>query len=322
MKKIIFLLVVVGFYSCNSPLDKSIFEPLTVEELKKSIEKDSLFSDTYEYIVYIRDTVLKSDLDKVKFADLTYERINDFFKFSSDTTYFKPINERLEKEWNKKHNIYKQKADSILNYWKKYEKENSINQYVSIELIEVDKKYYTNSNVIKHINLGFKITPLKGKLDYISFGYGFRAKDDEEVVFPYGPNRMPSIYSISYVTNLSSKPNIQYEKIDSEMEEFLRFKNLKTLSRDYNLYIEAFEIGIDGRDLNWEDLNIPKEVSNYWEYENDELFKDFYLKSMLKTVLNVEYITEHEYYHRGINEILKIKDPLVFEFIILPTEME
>ena len=41
------LIITTVFISCNNPLKKSIFEPLTVEELKKVIEKDTSFRENY-----------------------------------------------------------------------------------------------------------------------------------------------------------------------------------------------------------------------------------------------------------------------------------
>ena len=99
MKRIVIILLVVTIYGCNSHLDKKIFTPLTVEELKKSIDKDTTFKDTYETIQLIKDSVLKSDIEKANFADLTYNRVYKLIKFAQDTIHFKPIREQLKKEW-------------------------------------------------------------------------------------------------------------------------------------------------------------------------------------------------------------------------------
>jgi len=181
MRKVIFLFLVIGLFSCNTTLDKSIFESLSVEELKVAIEKDSLFKNTYEYILYVRDTVIKSDIEKLKFSDLTYKRVHNFLKFTSDTAYFNPITERIEKEWQEKYGIYKHKVDSVSDFWKKYKQENSIEQYVKIELVAIDKEYYSYSRDIRKVNLGFRLTPLKGKIEQIIFGYSIEAKINEKV---------------------------------------------------------------------------------------------------------------------------------------------
>lgn len=319
MKKILLLFIAVGLLSCNSHLDKPIFEPLTVNELKESIDKDSLFKNTYEYIVYVRDTILKTDMEKVKFADLTYEQVFDFAKFSSDTVYFKPINERIEKEWNEKYGIYLQKVDSISNYWKKYKEENSLEQYVKVELARIDKEYYSYSGGIRNVNLGFRLTPLKGKIDQIRFGYKIEAKineKDEE-------DRYSSIYSSldkswCLTTSPFSKPVVRYWEASYSNEKILKSKTLETFNRDYNIYIEVDEIRKDGINMSNDDLNIPKSVTNHWEYENKEYLEDLYVDDIIEEVLGKEYMSEYDYRSQEIDKILKEKYPLVYEFIKAP----
>ncbi|QLE01307.1 hypothetical protein HX109_06900 [Galbibacter sp. BG1] len=231
MKKILLLFTAIGLFSCNSHLDKPIFEPLTVNELKESIDNDSLFQKTYEYIVYVRDTVLKTDMEKIKFADLTYEQVYDFAKFSSDTVYFKPINQRIEKEWNEKYGIYVQKVDSISNYWKNYKEENSLEQYVKVELAIIEKEYYSYSSGIRNINLGFRLTPLKGKIDQVRFGYKIEAKINEKD----NEDSYSSIYSAldkswCLTTNPFSKPVVRYWEASYTNEKILKSKTLETVS--------------------------------------------------------------------------------------------
>ena len=73
MKKLTIILIAIAIVSCSNTLKKTVFEPLTLEELKSEIKKDSLFELTYKEIQYVRDSVLKTEIDKVKWADLTYE---------------------------------------------------------------------------------------------------------------------------------------------------------------------------------------------------------------------------------------------------------
>ena len=317
MKKILILLFAIGLFSCNSQLDKPIFEPLTVNELKESIENDSLFKGTYKYIVFVRDTVLKSDMEKVKYADLTYDRIFDYVKFSADTVYFKPINERTEKEWNEKYGFYSEKVDSISNYWKKYKEENSLEQYAKVELAKIDKEYYSYSSGIRNVNLGFRLTPLNGKIEQIRFGFRIEAKINEK--------ENEDIYSAldkswCLTTSPFSKPVVRYWEANYTNEKILKSKTLETFNRDYNIYIEVDEIRKDGVNMSNDDLNIPKSVINHWEYENKEYLQDLYVDNIIKEVLGKEYLDKYEYRYQEIDKILKEKDPLVFDFLNSPSE--
>ena len=312
---VLLFLIITLLYSCNGPLDKSIFEQLKVEDLKKSIDKDSLFESTYKSIVYIRDSVLKSDVEKAKFADLTYSRIHKLVKFSTDTVYFKPIRERIEKEWNKKYGVLHTKLDSVSNYWKKYRDDNSLEQYVKVELVQIDKEYYSYSYGLKNVNLGFKLTPLKGQIDQIRFGYNLEAKINEKE-----KNLYESIYSSldkswCLTTTPFSKPTVRYWEANYSNEKILESKSIETLLRDYNVYIEIDQIRKDGKNMSNDDLKIPESIKNHWKYENEEYLKDLYVKDVLKEVLGIDYLPDYEYRLNEINKILKEKDALVFEFL-------
>lgn len=318
-KNILIFLVSITLFNCNSHLDKSVLEPLTVKELKKTIDKDSLFKDTYEYIVYIRDTVLKSNLDKVKYSELSYKNINEFFKFSSDTTYFKPINERIEKEWNEKYGNYKKDVDSVSKYWKDLKEKNSLDQYVKVELVKLDKEYYTYSKDIRNVNLGFKLTPLKGKIEQIRFGFLIEAKINEKEK----KDKYSSIYSAldkswCRLTSPFSRPVIRYWEASYSDEKILKYKSLKTFLRDYNIHIEIDKIRKDGKNMSSDDLNIPEEIKNHWEYENheNEYLRNLYFDDIVKKVLNKEYVEKYDYRDKEINKILKKEYPLEFDFIM------
>lgn len=316
MKKVFFLIIILSVVSCSSPLDKSIFEKLTVNELKESIEKDSLFKNTYEYIVLVRDTILKSDIQKVKFADLTYSQIFKVVKYASDTSFLKPFNERMEIEWQGKYGIYSTKVDSVSNYWKKYMENNSLEQYVQVELEKIDKEYYSYAGGIRNINLGFRLTPLKGEVQQIRFGYNLVAKINDK---NNDGSSLSSALDKSWCLTTSpfSKPIVRYWESNYKNKEILESKTLETLTRDYNIYIEIDEVRIAGVNMSNEDLNIPKSVSNHWKYENEEGLQDLYFDDIVEEVLDKEYMDENEYRNVELKKILKNKDPLVYDFITL-----
>jgi hypothetical protein len=301
-------------------MNKSIFEPLTVEELKKSIENDSLFEDTYKSILFIKDSILKSDVEKVKYASLTYKQVHKLATFSRDTNYFNPIRTQLKEEWKNKYGILHEKVDSISNYWKKYRDENSLEQYVKVELMKIDKEYYSYSYGLRNVNLGFRLTPLKGQIDQLRFGYEIEAKINEKEKGAY-----ESIYSsITKSWCLSTTPfansTIRYWQANYTNEKVLESKTMETLLRDYNIYIEIDEIRKDGKNMTIDDLQIPASVKSHWRYEKDEYLKDLYVDDVIKDVLNAEYVPEYKYVYEGINKILKLKDALAFDLLIQAKE--
>lgn len=316
MKYNVAIILVISIFSCKNPLNKPIFQPLTVEELKDAIQKDSVFEESYKYIQLIKDSVLKSDLDKAKWADLTYNRIYKIVKLAIDTTYFKPIGEDLKKEWNEKYGKYQAKVDSVSNYWKHYKSQNSLEQYVNVELVEINKEYYEYIGDVKSVNLGFRLTPLKGQVDQLRFSYRIEPKINQK------DEDNESLYSVldkswCLSTTPFSKPIIRYWEANYTNEKILKSKTIETVKRDYNIYIEIDEIRKDGTNMSNDDLHIPESVQNHWRYENKEYLKDLYVPDVVKEVLHEEYLPEYEYRQQGIDKLLKKKDSVAFEFLSL-----
>lgn len=321
MKKIAFILLSVFVYGCSSHLDKKIFEPLKIDELKKTIDKDSTFKETYEMIQHIKDSVLKSDIERSEFADLTYNRVYKLVKFARDTVHFKPIREKLKKEWMEKYGILQQKVDSISNYWKKYRDENSLEQFVKIELVKINKEYYSYIGGIKNVNLGFRLTPLKGQVDQLRFGYRLEAKINEkedESVYESLYSSLDKSWCLT--TTPFSSSLVRYWEASYSNEKILESKTIEELFRDYNLYIEVDEIRKEGKNRSNDDLKIPESVKNHWRYENKEYLKDLYVKDILKDLLNIEYLPEYEYIDEGITKKLKDKDSLAYKFLTVSSK--
>lgn len=272
-------------------------------------------------IQQIKDSALKTDIEKAKFADLTYNRVYKLIRFEKDTTFLKPIREQLEKEWQEKYGIQHQKVDSISNYWKKYRDENSLEQYVKIELVQLNKEYYSYSYGIRNVNLAFRLTPLKGQVDQLRFGYKLEAKINEK--------KEESLYESIYssldkswclTTTPFSKPIVRYWEANYTNEKILESKTIETLFRDYNVYIEVDQIRKDGKNMSNDDLKIPKSVKNHWKYENKEYLNDLCVKDVLRELLNIEYIPDYEYISDGVDKKYKDKDALAFEFLTASRE--
>lgn len=310
-------------YGCSNPLSKKVFEPLTVKELKKSMDNDTAFQDTYELIQQIKDSVLRSDIEKAKFADLTYKRVFKLLKYSKDSSIFNPIREQLKKEWKEKYGSLHIKVDSISNYWKNYKDKNSLNQYVQITLTKIDKEYYEYVGGVKNINLGFELTPLKGTIEQLRFGYRIEAKINEK------EHSQESIYSSlssdkSWCLSTSpfSTSTVRYWQVKYPDEKILESKTTETFLRDYNIYIEVDQIRKDGKNFSNDDLNIPNSVENHWQYENNEYLKDLYVKDILKDLMNIDFIPEYEFVYKGVKEKLIDKDALAFAFLAASEKKE
>src|ERR1035437_6581231 len=278
MKKLylIIYLIVLALSSCNNISDKSVSEKLSTDELSKAIKTDTSFSKFYENIRKEVDDM--SDIKKAKFNDVTYRKLFKYFKFLTDTIYWKPLSENWDKEWENKFGIYLSKADSTLNYWRKYLKDNSLNKYVNIELAQIDKEYYEYIGGIKEVNLGFRLTPLQGTIEQIRFTYGYKPKIN-------GDSKYFEKHSCISTSPFSS-PTVRFWEVGYSDRDNFSGKNVETFLRDYNLYIEITSIRKDGVNLSTDDFAVPKKVSECFENEKDypalfELTKDELIKELI-----------------------------------------
>lgn len=134
----VFIFLFIAFASCNTIPNKPVVTKLTTNELSRAIKADSSFATFYKNI---RNKVDKlSDIKRAEYNEVTYKRLFNYIKFFKDTTYWKPKTKKWEQEWENKFGVYSVKADSLIDYWKNYLKENSLNKYVKIELVRIDKE--------------------------------------------------------------------------------------------------------------------------------------------------------------------------------------
>jgi hypothetical protein len=310
------LTFLISGYGCHNPLNKKIFEPLTVEEIKKSMDNDTSFQNTYEMVQHIKDSILRSDIEKAKFADLTYKRVFKLIQYFKDTAIFNPIRQQLELQWTANYKSLQSTIDSISNHWKDYKDKNSLDQYVKISLTSIHKEYYEYIGGVKNVNLGFELTPLKGTVDQLRFGFRIEAKI-HEMKDSLNPIYSSLSFDKSWCLSTSpfSGPVVRYWEAKYSDEKILENNNIETFLRDYNLFIEIDKIRINGVNYSNDELNIPETVENYWNYKNDEYLRDYYVKDMLKELLKMEFLPKYEFIYKGVKDRLIAKDALAFDFL-------
>ncbi len=305
MKKI--SLLILGFTlilsSCSNISDKPVSEKLSTDELAKAIKSDTSFTTFYENIRKKVDEL--DDIKKAKFNEVTYRRLFKYVKFSQDTIYWKPLYKKWESEYEKEFGIYSTKADSTLNYWKKFLEENSLDKYVKVELAQIDKEYYSYIGELKEVNLGFRLTPLQGPIEQIRFNYGYKAKINGDKYF----ERHNCISTSPF-----SSPTIRYWEVGYSDKNDFAGKTVETFLRDYNLQIEVTKIRKNGVNISTDDFNIPEEVSDYFTYGDEDFMKDYYKEKVIKKLIFNGYLEKWEYTSKKADEILEKEDNLCFDF--------
>jgi hypothetical protein len=291
--------------SCNKISDKPVSEKLSTDELSDAIKSDTSFTSFYENIRKKVDDI--DDIKKAKFNDVTYRRLFKYYKFLQDTIYWKPFNEKWEKEWKNDFGIDITKADSTVNYWKKYLAENSLDKYVKVELAQIDKEYYDYIGELKEVNLGFRLTPLQGTIEQIRFNYGYQAKINGDKYFEKHNCISTSPFSSSI---------IRYWEVGYSDKDDFAGKSVGTFLRDYNLQIEITSIRKNGLNISTDDFNIPEVVSDYFTFvANDEMMREYYKEKIIKSLVNKDYLDKWEFINKKADEIREKEDKLCFDFL-------
>lgn len=308
MRKIIklsVLLVVVIFSSCSSPLKKSVIEPIEINDLKDIIEKDTLFEYTYKAIQKIRDAKLTNDdVEKAKWSDMSYNRIHKIVQLYSDTLAQSKYTDKIKSDWNSKYGELDTKFDSVINYWKKYKIDNSLEPYVKVELFDVktDERGYAS--------MGFKITPLKGELDRLKFKYEFNKKSDEK------KSSYNDDYWIVAINDRISKSIIFWE-FDPRNDDKIKNKLLDEVLDEYEIDIEISEIKKNGVKLSIYDFEVPVTIRIYLDKEEDGLMLEYWKENIIKEYLTDNYVRYSSFKSSKMDSIVKTIDPKVIEFLEL-----
>ncbi len=304
MKKIYFLsIALLLLTSCNNGMNKSILEPLTVDELKSNIKNDDSFTDFYSEIQEIREFIMKSDVMQAKYADITYRRVRKYMNKISDTTVVKEFEAEQKVLYEKQYSDYSHEVDSILAYWKEYKDSYSLDSFVIIEFDELWKEYYSYSGDVKNVNIGFKVTPLKGTIEQLIFKYCIKSKISND-----GSMSLLNSHRCLASSPISRSRTLYWEA-DYSDEKYLKQMTSSQVLRDYDFNIELVEVRVNGENMSEKIEEIPSSVSNALRWES---MKEYYTDDIVKEFIDPSYVGFLEFYHNAILEKQKMFDPEVF----------
>lgn len=299
------LFVVLFICSCNLVPNRSIFEPLTTDELAAIIKRDSLFVDFYEAQEDAREQL--GDIDKARYKDITYRDLYKMIQYSRDTIVWKSLSEKWDVEWNLQFGECQNKVDSVLNYWRLYKENNSLDKYIKVEFAVIDKEYYSYSSDVKNVNLGFRLTPAQGTVDQVRFSYRYSAKINDF----YGEKHN------CILTSPFCGPIIRYWEVDYSDEKNLKGETTSSFLRDYDVEIEVTNVRKDGINYSINDLDIPQSVAQVFDTDSLKypslyaVYKDDVIKSLLQS----DYLPQYKYNEQKIKQILMDKFPAEFAYM-------
>ena len=298
--------ILLLFASCNDGMNKSILEPLTVDELKSNMKKDDSFTDFYSNIQEMRGYIMGSDITQAKYADITYKRVHRYNKRASDTTFAKEFKAEQELLYKKQYPNYDHEVDSILAHWKEYKSAYTLDSFVTIEFDELWKEYYSYSGDVKNVNIGFKVTPLRGTIEQLIFRYCINSKiSNNGGISTWNSHRCLASSPISNARTL-------HWEADYSDEKYLKYMSSSQVKRDYDFNIEIVEVRINGENMSEKLEVIPTCVK--WALESEHL-SDYYNAKIIKEFINPDYIGFTEFYLNAMDEELKKFDLEVYQLI-------
>lgn len=306
--KVLVLVVAAIFTSCNKIPNTTIGVELSQKDLANAIEYDSTFGLVYRSIRSTYDNMDK--VEQAQYFNITYRDVYKCIEFINDSNYWNPLYERWNIAWMVKYGPKMQQADSVIQYWKKH-KEDNLEKCVDIELARVWTEYYKYIGGISSVNLGFRLTPLKGKIDQLKFKYVFTPKvserkgrvyndnaDSIEVIVDAFIDSITNIHKCTY-TSPFSIPVVGYWTAGYTDEKRFGGMTAEQVLRNYNLKIEIIEIQCGGRIINEETLGIPKSVIDYLKPGLYEKQKD----DVVREVIDKDFKADYEYIEEEFDKI-------------------
>ena len=289
MKKLLLLtLLATLLAACSNGFNKSISEPLTVDELKSHM-KDSTFTDFYSYAQKLGMWINQSEIRQAQYGDVTYKQLKKFLDHRRDTSYFNNLRNTWLDEYASLYPNYDAEVDSIMNYWRDYKERYNMDSIVKIEFDRLWKEYYSYSGDVRDVNVGFLITPLKGTVDQLIFRYEMKTKVSND-----GSNKINWLDGHRCVaTTPITVPRTLYWEADYSDEKKLKYCSSEEVKRDYDFIIEIVNVRINGE--NYEDKldAIPDKIDMALKYCTPE--KNYYKDDIIREFINPNYQSFYEY---------------------------
>ena len=171
---IAYICSVILLVGCQSPLEKSVLEPLTTKQLDKVAKEDKSFLATYS-IVEEKWNYITSPADSARWRAVTYSRLHNYLNTTKSAELNSPLFDKLRSDWENSYIQSNNAVDSIVAYWKNYLSVNSPDSLVSVTFagVELDKFRNQKKEIDTLVKVKVKIKPLSGAIDSLSLLYGF-----------------------------------------------------------------------------------------------------------------------------------------------------
>lgn len=280
--------------SCSNGLNKPLMEPLSVDELKANM-KDTTFTSFYSEAQKIGTWIILSDIRQAKYGDITYKQLWKYYNHLNDSVYFNKKEKKWKEDYEKAYKNYNREVDSIMAYWYSYKEQYNMDSIVHIEFSDLWKERYSYSYDVKNVNIGFKVTPLQGKIDQLTFEYEMKSKINND-----GKISIANSHRCLASSPITS-PKTLYWEADYSDERKLKDKTTEEVKRDYDFLINILNVRINGENYE-EKLSI---IPRYVQYEMDSEIPDLWKDEIIKNMIDSNYISYYQYINPLLEEDYK-----------------
>lgn len=328
MKTILGISLIVFFVlaipSCSGPIDKSVTEPLTREEILSIAEKHPVFESLYNHEVIQKSGQMQNDFQKERWKNLTYARLLKFQEYLFDIDYQASLRSKITAEWEKKYKQYIPKADSAAAYWTKYLEENALETYASIELLSIDKIYTTpvwgGEPYFSRLEFVLKVVPLRGRIEELDANYDLFEKDEK----PHFSSLFSQYNSVGISEPFSSSVIVKkIPTLKNSIEQFVIDSDLEKIRQRYNFAFCVNSLVLEGKKLYsgmiWQD--IPRSIAEYMRALRNDQSKEYQIESartsLIQNCIEKEYVDEATYLNNEKTRIYKEYDALAYEYMFV-----
>lgn len=284
-------------WGCN-PAEKSINEPLTLDQINRVVKKNPDYEQTFSLVERYQNKNF-SNTEKARVNDLTYKRLHKFLEKFHNLPYQEKMETQYKQEWKEKYGPLFDKVDSVDAYWRQYRKDHELDSYVRIDWTEIDKN--DPDIFLGYAAVTFRIVPLKGKIEELEAYYGL-VPNGSTPFYTYFETTGRNHLHIEqpFAAPVSSRHYLNFNTGDISASD-LKESSLAEVKEMYHFDTWVTRLKIDGQYVRPADVwnAIPSCVKTLWEQRNKDSWNDFsrdlYYTDIVKELISPDYISQNDY---------------------------
>jgi len=304
MRSLLSVAIVAVLFGCSK--EYSVMEELSVNEVRRLIEQDSLYEQIISEVDMTRRLVKENIVLTSKFLDLSYNSYLNYKRSLTDTVFLAPIERMAQREYQERASAlvvsYQTRIDSFMQVYRSRIALSNPERFFSIEFDGIDREYHSLGRYVKSVNIKFRIKPLRGTIEGGSFEYN---------VIPKSTGRSAASGRCRFSSTTSEPATYIWEAPYDVKKAFESLTPLKIVER-YTFEFSVLSARVNDTIFDVTNAsNIPASFQPYLEH--DSLSTDAYLE-ILRDFFRVEPDSEEEIFEEYLDSGKKELNLLAWEF--------